>query len=80
MIHYLAYLDAGSGSMIVQAIVAGAAGAAVFLKLYWRRLTGAFRKPVAAEAGTDSATAPAGTAASDQASASPVAATSSDSQ
>ena len=40
---HLAYLDAASGSMIVQAIVAGAAGAAVFLKLGWRRLSGPFR-------------------------------------
>ena len=40
----LAYLDAASGSMLVQAIVAGAAGAAVFLKLFWRRLTGPFRR------------------------------------
>jgi hypothetical protein len=39
----LAYLDAASGSMIVQAIVAGAAGAAVFFKLGWRRLTSPFR-------------------------------------
>ena len=35
----LAYLDAASGSLIVQAIVAGAAGAAVFFKLGWRRIT-----------------------------------------
>jgi uncharacterized membrane protein YhiD involved in acid resistance len=33
----LAYLDAGSGSLIVQAVVAGAAGMAVAVKLYWRR-------------------------------------------
>jgi hypothetical protein len=47
----LAYLDAASGSMIVQAVVAGAAGAAVFLKLFWRRLTGPFRrKPVTTQA------------------------------
>jgi len=39
----LAYLDAASGSMIVQAIVAGAAGAAVFFKLGWRRITSPFR-------------------------------------
>jgi hypothetical protein len=64
MIHYLAYLDAGSGSMIVQAIVAGAAGVAVFFKLYWRRLTGALRKP-AAEAGGDSVTTSASAPASD---------------
>jgi hypothetical protein len=39
----LAYLDAASGSMLVQAIVAGAAGAAVFFKLGWRRLVSPFR-------------------------------------
>jgi len=43
----LAYLDAASGSMLVQAIVAGAAGAAVFLKLFWRRLTGPLRRRAA---------------------------------
>jgi hypothetical protein len=44
----LAYLDAASGSLIVQAIVAGAAGAAVFLKLGWRRITSPFRRHTAA--------------------------------
>jgi hypothetical protein len=39
----LAYLDAQSGSMLIQAIVAGAAGVAVFAKLFWRRLTAPFR-------------------------------------
>jgi hypothetical protein len=47
----LAYLDAASGSMIVQAIVAGAAGAAVFLKLGWRRISSPFRRRPAAEVG-----------------------------
>jgi hypothetical protein len=47
----LAYLDAASGSMIVQAIVAGAAGVAVFLKLGWRRITSPFRRNTAAEVG-----------------------------
>jgi len=47
----LAYLDAASGSMIVQAIVAGAAGAAVFFKLGWRRITSPFRRSTAAEVG-----------------------------
>lgn len=42
--HLLAYLDAGSGSLIVQALVAGTAGVAVAAKLYWRRLTGVFRR------------------------------------
>jgi hypothetical protein len=41
---HLAYLDAGSGSLIIQAVVAGAAGAAVALKLGWRRLTGKLRR------------------------------------
>lgn len=40
----LAYLDPGSGSLLVQALVAGAAGAAVAAKLYWRRITSRFRR------------------------------------
>jgi hypothetical protein len=47
----LAYLDAASGSMIVQAIVAGAAGPAVFLKQGWRRITSPFRRHSAAQVG-----------------------------
>lgn len=43
----LAYLDAASGSMIVQAVVAGVAGVAVFAKLFWRRLTSPFRRKAA---------------------------------
>jgi hypothetical protein len=35
-----AYLDAGSGSMIVQAIVGGVAAVAVAGKFYWRRFLG----------------------------------------
>jgi hypothetical protein len=45
----LAYLDATSGSLIVQAILAGTAGAAVFLKLGWRRLTAPFRRRTTAQ-------------------------------
>ncbi|GIM85706.1 hypothetical protein [Salinispora arenicola] len=40
----LAYLDAGSGSLIVQAVVGGVAGVAVATKLYWRRLVDRFRR------------------------------------
>lgn len=40
----LAYLDAGSGSLIVQAMVGGAAGVAVATRLYWRRLVARFRR------------------------------------
>lgn len=38
------YLDAGSGSMIVGAVAAGAAGVAVAAKVGWRRITGGFGK------------------------------------
>jgi hypothetical protein len=33
-----AYLDAGSGSMLVQLLLGGTAGLVVLVKLYWRRL------------------------------------------
>jgi hypothetical protein len=35
----LAYLDPGTGSMLVQLIVGGFAAAGVAIKVYWRRLT-----------------------------------------
>lgn len=38
------YVDSGSGSMIISAVVAGAAGAGVVAKLGMRRITGAFKK------------------------------------
>lgn len=34
------YVDAGSGSMIVQGVVAGAVGAGVAAKVAWRRISG----------------------------------------
>jgi hypothetical protein len=36
--HLLAYLDAGSGSMIIQILVGGVAAIAVSAKLFWRRI------------------------------------------
>ena len=33
-----AYLDPGSGSMLLQLVLAGVAGLAVIMKLYWHRL------------------------------------------
>jgi hypothetical protein len=33
-----AYLDAGSGSMLLQLVLGGVAGLLVILKLYWQRL------------------------------------------
>lgn len=32
-----AYLDPGSGSLLLQGLVGGIAGAAVIAKVYWRR-------------------------------------------
>jgi hypothetical protein len=40
----LKYLDAGTGSMLVQMVVAGVAGAAVFFKLGWAKITAPFRR------------------------------------
>jgi len=38
------YLDPGSGSVILQAIVGGFAAVAVTAKLWWKRFTGFFRR------------------------------------
>lgn len=40
----LKYLDAGTGSMLVQMAVAGVAGAAVFFKIGWAKITAPFRR------------------------------------
>ncbi len=49
------YLDAGSGSMLVGAVAAGAAGVAVAAKVGWRRATGVFRKSNDLETSPDEA-------------------------
>jgi hypothetical protein len=41
---FLAYLDPGSGSLILQALVGGVAAAGVTARLYWRRIVRVFRK------------------------------------
>ncbi len=38
------YIDPGTGSVVLQAILAGVAGLAVLARLFWRRLTGLFRR------------------------------------
>ena len=38
-----AYLDAGSGSMLIQILLGGTAGLVVILKLFWRRILEFFR-------------------------------------
>lgn len=37
-----AYLDPASGSLILQVLLGGVAGVALFLKLFWRKLLGVF--------------------------------------
>ena len=39
-----AYLDPGSGSMLLQILLGGFAAAGVIVKLYWHRLTTLFRR------------------------------------
>lgn len=39
-----AYIDAGTGSMIVQAVIAGAAGIAAFMKFRWGSIMARFSK------------------------------------
>ncbi len=55
----LAYLDAGSGSMIAQILVGGFAAAGVAMKMYWKRIKGFFGR------GDDDASATVTTAAAD---------------
>ena len=38
------YLDVGTGSMLVQLVVAGVAGGLVFAKLWWSKITNPFRR------------------------------------
>ena len=40
----LAYLDPGTGSVILQAILGGVAALAVTAKLWWHRVTSIFRR------------------------------------
>jgi hypothetical protein len=40
-----AYLDPGSGSMLVQLLLGGAAGVAVIFRLGWQRFRDLFRSP-----------------------------------
>jgi hypothetical protein len=39
-----AYLDPGTGAIILQMLLGGVAGALVILKLYWHRFTSFFRR------------------------------------
>jgi hypothetical protein len=53
-----AYLDPGSGSFIIQILIASLAGALLSLRIFWSRIIGLLRKPdpPAAEAPEDPST------------------------
>jgi hypothetical protein len=40
----IAYLDPGTGSIIIQAVVAGVVGVLAIVRMYWSRLKGFVRK------------------------------------
>lgn len=40
----LAYLDPGSGSFLIQLLLAGGLGAAFLIKTYWRKIKALFTK------------------------------------
>ena len=44
-----AYIDPGAGSVALQWLLAGLAGAGVFLRLFWRRLKARFSAPPRSE-------------------------------
>jgi hypothetical protein len=44
-----AYLDAGSGALLVQLLVGGAAGVVAFFKFRWRNLTAKDKSPTSEE-------------------------------
>ena len=48
-----AYLDPGSGSMMLQLLLAGLAGLAVTLKVFWGKVSRLFRSKAALDEGSD---------------------------
>jgi hypothetical protein len=40
----LGYIDPGSGSFIVQLVIAALAGSALAIKVFWRQITGLLRR------------------------------------
>ena len=44
LIHPLMYLDPGSGSFIIQMLLAGLLGVAVAIRIYWKKIVKFFRK------------------------------------
>ena len=48
-----AYVDPGTGGLILQLLLGGVAGAAVVLKLYWEKVTGLFKRKTPEIAGSE---------------------------
>lgn len=46
-----AYIDPGTGSVLIQGIIAAIAAVGVTLKLYWHRVIGFFRRKAAKDPG-----------------------------
>ncbi len=40
----MAYLDPGTGSLLIQLLLAGLLGVGVAVKVYWKKITGWFEK------------------------------------
>lgn len=56
----IGYLDPGTGSVILQALIGGVAGLAVTAKLWWHRVSGIFRRGSRAEAPAEAEGPPSG--------------------
>jgi hypothetical protein len=50
-----AYVDPGTGGLVLQLLLGGVAGALVIVKLYWEKLTGLFRRGKNADAAVSEA-------------------------
>jgi hypothetical protein len=40
----LAYIDAGTGSIIIQVVIASLAGGAFAVKIFWKKITGRLKR------------------------------------
>jgi len=47
--NFLGYISGGTGSLIIQVVIASLVGGAFVLRLYWSKIKGLFRKEKAEE-------------------------------
>lgn len=52
----MAYLDPGTGSLLIQLILAGALGIGLAIKVFWKNITGLFNKNKQSEVDFDDPT------------------------